>query len=177
MWSFEFFSKLRRAGSHITHSSASPTPAVTRQLRFYSSSTANGAEMFCQVGAVFEEFGLVLGFPMYLLVGLAESRCCCSALELQQSSNNCHSHSGFSRMSRQKAWRTCQRPQGFDSCMHKTLARFRSQQDTALAAGISLVVESQIGTSTSTRTKPRETVYCWCCREIGWILFPKINWQ
>ena len=100
-----------------------------------------------------------------------------SALELQQSSNNCHSHSGFSRMSRQKAWRTCQRPQGFDSCMHKTLARFRSQQDTALAAGISLVVESQIGTSTSTRTKPRETVYCWCCREIGWILFPKINWQ
>ena len=111
--------------SHQSHS----TPAVTRQLRFYSSSTANGAEMFCQVGAVFEEFGLVLGFPMYLLVGLAESRCC-SALELQQSSNNCHSHSGFSRMSRQKAWRTCQRPQGFDSCMHKTLARFRSKQET-----------------------------------------------
>ena len=53
-----------------------------------------------------------------------------SALELQQSSNNCHSHSGFSRMSRQKAWRTCQRPQGFDSCMHKTLARIRSQQET-----------------------------------------------
>ena len=45
------------------------------------------------------------------------------------SSNNCHSHSGFSRMSRQKAWRTCQRPQGFDSCMHKTLARFRSQSE------------------------------------------------
>ena len=44
------------------------------------------------------------------------------AFELR-SSNNCHSHSGFSRMSRQKAWRTCQRPQGFDSCMHKTLAR------------------------------------------------------
>ena len=55
--------------SHQSHS----TPAVTRQLRFYSTSsrasrayTANGAEMFCQVGAVFEEFGLVLGFPMYL---------------------------------------------------------------------------------------------------------------
>ena len=56
------------------------------------------------------------------------SDCCCSSM---LSSNNCHSHSGFSRMSRQKAWRTCQRPQGFDSCMHKTLARFRSQQETA----------------------------------------------
>ena len=66
--------------SHHTAPHYTPAPAVTRQLRFYSTSsrasrrayTANGAEMFCQVGAVFEEFGLVL----ILLAGLAQLLSC-----------------------------------------------------------------------------------------------------
>ena len=114
---------------------------------FVSFAEKNEEFEWCDVlssgGAVFEEFGLVLSAAMTSQCIRSQSLalssrcgrgccrwfdCCCSSM---LSSNNCHSHSGFSRMSRQKAWRTCQRPQGFDSCMHKTLARFRSQQDTA----------------------------------------------
>ena len=155
MWSFEFFSKLGVTSVPL-HSSSHQTVEIllvessreraSISIVYYSIYTSK----WCW--DVLSSWSCLWGIWTRAYTTSRAS----SALELQQSSNNCHSHSGFSRMSRQKAWRTCQRPQGFDSCMHKTLARFRSQQDTTALAGISLVVESQIGTSTSTRTKLRE---------------------
>ena len=173
MWSFEFFSKLGVTSVPL-HSSSHQTVEIllvessreraSISIVYYSIYTSK----WCW--DVLSSWSCLWGIWTRAYTTSRAS----SALELQQSSNNCHSHSGFSRMSRQKAWRTCQRPQGFDSCMHKTLARFRSQQDTTALAGISLVVESQIGTSTSTRTKLRERERQWCSRrEMGWILFPK----
>ena len=162
MWSFEFFSKLGVTSVPL-HSSSHQTVEILLDVE---SSESSIYSKWCW--DVLSSWSCLWGIWTRAYTTSRAS----SALELQQSSNNCHSHSGFSRMSRQKAWRTCQRPQGFDSCMHKTLARFRSQQDTTALAGISLVVESQIGTSTSTRTKLRERQWC-SRREMGWILFPK----